>query len=372
MADIQFTEEHEQLRAVVRKFLEDRSPEAAVRAQMVSERGYDPEVWKQLAQELGLVGLAIPEQYGGAGYGFVELAVALEEMGRALLCAPFFSSALLATHAILLGGDDAAREELLPAIAAGESLAAVALFEPGGDWDLDSIALEARSSDGGSRLSGRKTYVIDGHGADVLLVAARTESGLGLLRVAGDAPGLKSEPLPTLDLTRKLALLEFEDTPAVPLGDAGDATPLLRRVLDLAAAGLAAEQAGGAQRCLEMASEYAKERVQFGRPIGSFQAIKHRCADMLMQVEAAKSAAYSAAFSAASGEDDLRATAAMAQAYASDAYFRAAADCIQIHGGVGFTWEHPAHLYFKRAKSSALLFGDAAYHRDRLATELGL
>ena len=372
MADIQLTEEHEQLRALVSKFLEDRSPEAAVRAQMVSEPGYDAEVWKQLAQELGLVGLVIPEEYGGAGYGFVELAVALEEMGRALLCAPYFSSALLAAHAILLGGDDAVRAELLPGIASGESLVAVALSEPGGGWDPESIALEARGSDGGYRLSGRKTFVIDGHVADVLLVAARAESGLVFLRVAPDAPGLSREPLPTLDLTRKLALLEFADTPATPLGGEGDAAPLLRRLLDLAAAGLAAEQAGGAQRCLEMSTEYAKERVQFGRPIGSFQAIKHRCADMLMRVEAAKSAAYSAAFAAAAGDEDFGATAAMAQAYASDAYFQAAADCIQIHGGVGFTWEHPAHLYFKRAKSSSLLFGDSVYHRDRLATELGL
>ena len=366
------TEEHEQLRAVVRKFCEERSPEKAVREQMATARGYDPGVWRQMARELGLLGLVIPEEHGGAGFGPVELAIALEEMGRVLLCAPYFATVALATHALLESGDLEVQAELLPGIAAGESVATLAWSEGEGRSDLAGVRTGAARDGGGWRVDGAKTPVIDGGVADWILVAARAEAGLCLFQVDGDAPGLRREALPPLDLTRKLARLELDGAPGRLVGALGRAGPALERALDRAAAALAAEQVGGAQRCLELAVAYARERVQFGRPIGSLQAIKHKCANLLMEVEAARSAAYHAAFCAASGGEALRAAASMAKAWCSDAYFHAASENIQIHGGIGFTWEHPAHLYLKRAKSSSLLLGDPVFHRDRLACELGL
>jgi alkylation response protein AidB-like acyl-CoA dehydrogenase len=366
------TEEHEQLRAIVRKFCDERSPESAVREQMATARGYDEGVWRQLAQELGLLGLAIPEEHGGAGLGPVELAVTFEEMGRALLCAPYFSTVALATHALLESGDAQAQGELLPAIAAGERVATLAWSEGEGRSDLADLRASAARDGGGWRLDGAKLPVVDGCAADQILVVARAEAGLCLFLVEADAPGLRREPLPPLDLTRKLARLELEGAPGRLVGPEGRAAPALERALDLAAAALAAEQVGGAQRCLDMAVAYARERVQFGRPIGSFQAIKHKCANVLMEVEAARSAAYHAAFCAAAGGEGLRAAASMAKAWCSDTFFHAASENIQIHGGIGFTWEHPAHLYLKRAKSSSLLLGDPVFHRDRLACELGL
>jgi alkylation response protein AidB-like acyl-CoA dehydrogenase len=215
-------------------------------------------------------------------------------------------------------------------------------------------------------------YVLDGATANLILVAARTAAGVSLFSVAGDAAGLTRESLATMDQTRKQARLTFDNTPATLIGTDGQGWPVLERVLDLAAVGLAAEQVGGAQMCLDMAVEYAKVRVQFGRPIGSFQAIKHKCADMLLEVESAKSAAYYAGWAASELNDELPSVASLAKAYCSEAYFHAAAENIQIHGGIGFTWEHPAHLYFKRAKSSELLFGDPTYHRELLAQRIGI
>jgi alkylation response protein AidB-like acyl-CoA dehydrogenase len=231
--------------------------------------------------------------------------------------------------------------------------------------------MRAKPAGGGFTLTGSKTFVIDGHTADVILVAARTDAGVGVFRVAGDARGLTRTKLPELDLTRKLARLDFAATPAAEISQ-GDQSAALERVLAIATTALAAEQAGGAQACLDMAVHYAKTRLQFGRPIGSYQAIKHKCADMLVGVELAKSAAYQACFAAAEDAPDFLEYAALAKAYCSEAYFHAAADTIQIHGGMGFTWEHPAHLYFKRAKASELLFGDAAHHRELLADRVGL
>ena len=225
---------------------------------------------------------------------------------------------------------------------------------------------------GAWRLDGTKMYVLDGHTADLLVVAARTGSGVSLFTVEADAAGLTRTPLSTMDQTRKQAKLTFDGVEAALLGAEGGGWPVLERVLDLAAVALAAEQVGGAQMCLDMAVEYAKVRVQFGRPIGSFQAIKHKCADMLLQVESAKSAAYYAGWCAAEMNDELPQVASMAKSYCSEAYFHAAAENIQIHGGIGFTWEHPAHLYFKRAKSSELLFGDPTYHRELLAQRIGI
>jgi alkylation response protein AidB-like acyl-CoA dehydrogenase len=367
-----FTEEQEELRKTVRAFLEAKSPESAVREQMETDDGFDPAVWAQMGEQMGLQGLHIPEEFGGSGYSYVELGIVLEEMGRALLCAPFFSSVVLAANTLLHSGDDAAKKTYLPGIASGETKATLAFTEPSGKWDEAGITMPASGSEGEFTLSGTKMFVLDGHTADVIIVAARTAKGVSLFAVDGAASGLTRTALSTMDQTRKQAKLEFADTPATLIGADGEGWTVLSTVLDLAAVGLAAEQVGGAQKVLEMAVEYAKVRVQFGRPIGSFQAIKHKCADMLLEVESAKSAAYYGMWCAAEMNDELPSVASLAKAYCSEAYFHATAENIQIHGGIGFTWEHPAHLYFKRAKSSELLFGDPTYHRELLAQRIGI
>jgi len=367
-----FTEEQEELRSTIRAFLEAKSSEAAVREQMETEDGYDAAVWKQMAEQMGLQGLHIPEEYGGSGFSYVELGIVLEEMGRSLLCAPFFSSVVLAANALILSGDDDAKRAYLPGIASGETIATLAFTEPSGKWDESGITAEASASGDGYTITGTKSFVLDGHTANLIIVAAKTAAGTSLFAVQGDAAGLTRTALSTMDQTRKQAKLDLDNTPATLIGEDGKGWDVLSTVLDLAAVGLAAEQVGGAQFVLEMAVEYAKVRVQFGRPIGSFQAIKHKCADMLLEVESAKSAAYYGMWCAAEMNDELPSTASLAKAYCSEAYFHAAAENIQIHGGIGFTWEHPAHLYFKRAKSSELLFGDPTYHREQLAQRIGI
>jgi alkylation response protein AidB-like acyl-CoA dehydrogenase len=367
-----FNEEQDELRRMVNKFLAEKSPETAVRELMATEDGYDKAVWSQMAEQLGLQGMIIPEEFGGAGYSYVELIVVLEEMGAALLCAPYFSTVALAANALLTSGDDGAKASYLPGIAAGETIATLALTEPSGKWELDAVSLPATKKGDGWVLNGTKRFVLDGHIADLILVAARTDAGLSLFAVDGGAAGLTKASLSTMDQTRKQAELTFADTPATLIGTDGGATAGLEKTLQLAAVALAAEQVGGAQRCLENSVAYAKERIQFGRPIGSFQAIKHKCADILLEVESAKSAAYYAGWAAAEDNDELPVVASLAKSYCSDAYFHAAGENIQIHGGIGFTWEHHAHLYFKRAKSSELFLGDPAYHREILATALGI
>jgi alkylation response protein AidB-like acyl-CoA dehydrogenase len=372
-----FSDEQEQLRDAVRRFLEAKSPSTEVRRLMDTTDGYDPAVWKQMAGELGLQSLHLPEEHGGQGFTFVELGIVLEEMGRVLLCAPYFSSVVLAADAIMNAGTSAQQGELLPGIASGETIAALAFTEPNGRWDAAGIEMAARGAGDEFRLDGTKMFVIDGHVANLIVVAARLEGssgedGISLFSVDADAAGLVRTPLSTMDQTRKQAKLEFAGVAARPLGEPGAGWAALSKTLDQAAVGLANEMVGGAQRVLEMAVEYAKVRVQFGRPIGSFQAIKHKCADMLLEVESGKSAAYYAAWAAAEDNDELPVAASLAKAYCSDAYFHAAAENIQIHGGIGFTWEHDAHLYFKRAKSSELLLGDATYHRELLAQRIGI
>jgi alkylation response protein AidB-like acyl-CoA dehydrogenase len=367
-----FSEEQEELRRSVRRFLEDKSPMTEVRRLMETAEGFDPAVWSQMGEQLGLQAITIPEEYGGAGFGYVELIVILEEMGASLLCAPYFSTVALAANALLFCGDEGAKKDFLPRIAAGEVIATLALTEDTGRWDLDGVTLAATGKGGDWKLDGHKMFVIDGHTADLILVAARTGKGLSLFAVEADATGLTRTPLATMDQTRKQARIEFAGTGARLVGEEGGAGPALSRTLDLAAVALAAEQVGGSQRCLDMAVDYAKTRIQFGRPIGSFQAIKHKCADMLLEVESAKSAAYYAGWAAAEDSDELPVVASLAKSYCSEAYFHAAAENIQIHGGIGFTWEHDAHLYFKRAKSSELLLGDPSYHRELLAQRIGI
>ena len=370
--DISFTNEHDQLRQTVRRFLENESGEQTVRKLMETERGYDAKTWERMASELSLLGLIVPEQNEGAGLGPVELAIVMEEMGRVLFCGPYLSTAILATGALLHAADDATRAKLLPAIASGKSIAALAFVEEHGRWDVESIAMRAVRDGSKWKLSGVKDFVIDGAIADILLVVARTDSGLGLFQVEGNAK-VERAALPTLDLTRKLGRLTFSDAPVTLLSGSGDATKAIGHVLALGSAMLAAEQVGGAQRCLELSTDYAKTRLQFGRPIGTFQAIKHKCADMLVETEFARSAAYNAAFAALeSDEAQLQAAAQIARSYCSEAFFHAAAENIQIHGGMGFTWEASAHLYFKRARASSMMFGDPIDQRQKLGASLGL
>ncbi|XVQ08595.1 acyl-CoA dehydrogenase family protein [Spirillospora sp. CA-255316] len=367
--ELQVTPEQEELRAALRRFFAERSPSAEVRRLMETPEGYDPDVWERMAGQLGLQSLAIPEEYGGAGFGIREIAVVMEEMGRALVCAPYLSSAVLAAATLLACDDEDAKRELLPGIAAGSTLATLAWMEDG-DWDPAAVTMEARRDPRGWVLDGAKSYVLDGHAAGLVLVAARAGDALALFAVDGSAPGLTRTPLTTLDQTRRLARLAFTTTPARLLTP--DAGPALSRALDITAVALAAEQLGGAERTLEMTVEYAKVRHQFGRPIGGFQAVKHRCADMFVQVESARSAVLNAAETADERPSELPAAAALAKAYCSDAYFHVAAETIQLHGGIGFTWEHDAHLYFKRAKASQELLGPPALHRRRLADLVGI
>ncbi|GGK84206.1 acyl-CoA dehydrogenase family protein [Streptomyces flaveus] len=365
-----------ELRSAVRDFLEAKSPEEAVRKLMESEPRYDPAVWAQLTEQLRLPGLAIPEEYGGDGFGPVELGVVLEEMGRALLCAPFFATVVLAAQALLASGDAEACARFLPGIAAGATTATLAVAENSGSWDPALISARAvrdgEGGEGGWRLTGRKSFVIDGTTADLVLVVARTVGGPSLFAVDGTAPGLTAESMETLDATRAMARLTLDAVPATLIGSDGSGGRIMAKVLDFASVALAAEQSGGARRCLETAAEYARTRHQFGRPIGSFQAVKHKCADMLVQVELAEAASREAARLAAEGSPDYPVAAGVAHVACSRAYMFTAMENIHVHGGIGFTWEHPAHLYFRRAKSSQLLFGGPAVYHERLLDRLGI
>jgi len=361
-----FTEEHDALRSSVRAFLEDRSPEPEVRRLAETAEGFDPEVWRQMSEMLGLPGLLVPEELGGAGAGYVELGIVLEEMGRSLLPAPFFSTAVLGVTTLLLSGDGDAQKKYLPAIAAGNLRATLAVAEGDDVWSQAAIRTTATRSGDGWVLDGEKDFVLDGATADLILVAARAGDGIGLFAVESGAAGLSRTPLETLDLTRRQARLTFAATPATLVGDPGDGWRVVAAVLDRALVALAAEQVGGAQKVLEMAVEYARTRVQFGRQIGSFQAIKHRCADMLIDVERAKAATYQALWTVDHEPEDIPVAAGLAKAFCSVAYFDAAASNIQVHGGIGFTWEHPAHLYYRRAKSTHLMFGTPGHHREAL------
>ena len=378
--DFAFTEEQQELRASARAFLADHSSSEQIRSAMESKLGYDEQVWKQIGAELGWAAVHIPEEYDGLGLSYVELVALLETMGEQLLCSPFFSSVCLGANALLCCGSEEQKRQLLPDIAAGQTRATLAVTESKGDWDLGSIAATAKREGEDFVLSGQKRFVMDGHSADLLMIAARApgssgHDGISLFAVPGDRQGLARRRLPTMDQTRRLAALEFQEL-RIPksklLGVEGEAGAGLQKALQLASVALAAEQVGGAQRCLDMSVEYAKEREQFGRPIGSFQAIKHKCADMMVAVETARSAAYYAACVAAEDSEELAVNAALAQATASDSYFRCAADALQIHGGVGMTWEYDVHLYLKRAKSSESFLGNADYHRELVAQRIGL
>jgi alkylation response protein AidB-like acyl-CoA dehydrogenase len=375
-----FDEAQEELRSQARAFLAEHSGSEQVRRAMASELGFDPGLWKRISAELGWTALLVPEAYGGLGLGPVELVALQEVMGEALLCAPFFSTVCLGVQALLVAGSEEQKREHLPALAGGAALATVASMEPNGRFDAEGIETVARRAGREWLLSGTKRYVVDGHCADLLVVAARREGsagaeGVSLFLVPARAAGLERRALPTLDPTRRLASVVLRDV-RVPagalLGEEGRGWPALEKTLDLAAIALAAEQVGGAQRCLDLSVAHAKQRVQFGRPIGSFQAIQHKCADMMVAVEAARSGCYYAACVAAEAGEELAVAASLAKSTASEAYFRCAAESLQIHGGVGFTWEYDVHLYFKRARATQSLLGDPAWHRERVARHLGL
>jgi alkylation response protein AidB-like acyl-CoA dehydrogenase len=336
---------------------------------METDDGFDPAVWSQMADQLGLQGLAIPEEHGGSGFGPVEQLVVLEEMGRAVLCAPYFSSVILAANALQLAGDETAAKDYLPGIADGSVIATLAVAEADGDWRA-APQVVASASGPDFTLTGEKSYVLDGHTASLLLVTAVTPVGPSLFAVDATAAGVERRKLDTIDMTRKLAVVTMTDAPGRLIGEEGAAAVVVEAVLERAAVALADEQVGGAQVCLDMAVEYAKLRVQFGRQIGSFQAIKHKCADMLLEVESARSAAYYAAWTEQDRPAELAMVASLAKAYCSEAYSRTAAENIQVHGGIGFTWEHDAHLYYRRARSSEAMFGTPTDHWDVVAAHL--
>ena len=362
-----FTPEQEEFRGHLRRFLAGRSPTTEVRRLMETESGWDRVQWQALNQEMGLTAVAIPEAYGGQGFGAVELGIVMEETGRALLCAPYFATVLAAT-AILEAGTEAQKRALLPKIASGDCVATLAFVEDGGRWDAEGVTLKAS----GGKLDGHKSFVLDGHTADLVVALARGDKGLSFYAVAGNAPGLTRRALKTMDWTRKQARLEFKGVSAELLGEEGGAAAPFARTATLAAVALANEMVGGAERLREDALAYAQLRFQFGRPIASFQSMKHKQADMLCDVELAKSAAYCAAQAAAEGDKELPALASLAKACASDAYMQTAIHAIQIHGGIGFTWDNDTHLWYKRAKSSEVLLGDPSYHREKMLQAWGV
>ena len=368
-----FTDEQEQFRSALRRFLADKSPTTEVRRLMATDEGYDPEVWRQLSAELALPGIHIPEQYGGAGFGMVELGIAMEEMGRALLCAPYFSTAVLAANAILNVATEAQKKNLLPKLASGDRLATLAITEPSGYWNPKAIELTAKLDNASYLLDGTKSFVVDGHIADLLIVAARVAGGdLALFSLKADSAGVERHLLDSMDPTRKLARIDFRGARAELLGTTKDGAARISRTMDQAAIALANEMVGGTQALFDSAVEYSKLRVQFGRTIGSFQAIKHKLADMLLELELSKSAAYYSAQAAAVDDPEWPALASLAKASASETYLHIAAETIQIHGGIGFTWDNDTHLWFKRAKSSESFLGQPSYHRELLMQRWGV
>jgi alkylation response protein AidB-like acyl-CoA dehydrogenase len=359
------------LQGVLREFFDDRVPESAVRAQLDDPTAFDRQLWKRMSAEMGLAGLAVPEQYGGAGFTFLELGLVLEEMGRALVVSPFLASCVMATNLLLALDDEDARKRLLPGLASGDVIGTVALAEDSGSWLPGTVAATASADGEGWRIDGHKSFVVDGAVADVLLVIARTpDDGIGVFEVSGAANGVERTALSTMDQTRKLARVAFEAAPARLLGTGAAAERAIEQMLDLTRIALAADALGGTGRVLDMSVSYAKTREQFGRTIGSFQAIKHKCASMLVDLESSRTAVLYALWAAATDHDDRPIVAPLVKAHCVDVYLAAAGENIQIHGGIGFTWEHPAHLYLKRAKSSQALLGGSDFHRQLLADRI--
>jgi alkylation response protein AidB-like acyl-CoA dehydrogenase len=378
--DFGFSDEQELLRSTARKFLENECSSQFVRTMMETDAGTTPEFWAKLAEQ-GWLGLTYPEEYGGAGLGLVDLVVLLEEMGRAVMPGPYFSTVLLGGLAILKAGNDAQKREWLPKISAGEAKVTLAWTEPNARWDAAGVTVAATEAGGRFTLAGTKLFVPDAHTADALVVAARTaesrtaEEGISLFLVPASTAGVQINLLPTMDQTRKLCEVTLTNVGVgadALLGEKGRGWQLVSRVVEQATVGLCAEMCGGAQRVLDMTTQYAKIRIAFGKPIGGYQAVKHRAADMLVDIENAKSITYYAAWAVDEGVPEASLAVSMAKAYVSDAYRKVSAAGIQLHGGIGFTWEHDLHLYFKRAKGSEFAFGDATHHRERVAQLINL
>ena len=375
--DFAFSEEQEQLRKEARSFLAKESPASRVRKVMDSEDAFDESLWKKLVEN-GWTALGIPEEHGGFGT-FLDLVVVLEEAGRHLLPCPFFSTMGLAVPALLEAGTEAQKKKWLSAIASGEARGTLALTEPSGRWDAEGVGLRAAREGEGWKLDGMKLFVPDAGVAGFLVVAARTrdsgEDGITLFLVEGRPAGMTVTPMKTLDRTRRWYEVKLEGV-TLPgssvMGQVDQGWPPLKRALEWASAALCAEMVGGASHVLETSVEYAKTRQQFGKPIGIYQAVSHKLSDMLLEVESARSATYYASWAVDADAPDRALAASMAKAYVSDAYRRAAGNGIQVHGGIGFTWEHDMHLYFKRAKASEVTLGDATYHRELVAQALDL
>jgi alkylation response protein AidB-like acyl-CoA dehydrogenase len=375
--DFAFSEEQEMLRGSTRDFLAKECSSKVVRKLMDAPDAYDEGLWRKIAG-LGWTALGIPEQYGGVGT-FLDLIVVLEEAGRALMPGPFFATMGLAVPALLEAGTEAQKKEVLGAIAEGSARATLAMTEPSGRWDASAVTLSAKPSGGGWQLDGVKLFVPDAEAADYMVVAARTrgegEDGISLFLVKGRPAGMTVTSLKTLDMTRRWSEVRFDGVKLAGdflMGTADKAWPHLKRALEWATAALCAEMVGGTQKVLETSTEYAKTRHQFGKPIGIYQAVSHKLADMLVLSESGRSATYYAAWAVEADASDRSLAASMAKAYVSDAYRKVAGDGIQVHGGIGFTWEHDMHLYFKRAKSSEVTLGDATFHRELVAQALDL
>jgi alkylation response protein AidB-like acyl-CoA dehydrogenase len=364
------TDERNALRDTLRRLLRSKSTQADVRRTMEEPAGYDPALWQHLG-EMGVIGLLVPAEFGGAAAGPIEIELVMEEAGAVLLCAPLLSSAVLGVSALTASGDHQAQSRLLPAIATGTRIATLALTGSRGLWTPQSVDVAAQLHAGQWSLSGIADYVTHGQLADVLLVVANTAEGMTLFEVAPAAPGVTLQALPTFDPTLRLARLELSATPAEQIGSLGDGWTAAEAALDMARVALAGDQVGGIRSVLEQTVEYAKTRIQFGRPIGSFQAIKHMAADLLLEAESATSAARHAAEALATGSLQAPAAISLAAFTCGDAYLNAAATSIQMHGGIAFTWDHPAHLYLRRARAAAQLFGTSNYYRERYVQQLG-
>ncbi len=372
--DFGFSEEQEMLRDAAKRFLADNCSTKFVRQMMADKTAHDAGFWKKLV-DLGWPGLLIPEEYGGQGGTFLDMTVIAEEAGKALIPGPFFTSALLAAPILIEGGSDQQKKDVLQRMAKGEFIGTVAIAEAAGRFDADGIQLKATKSGNDYTITGEKFFVPDAHVANGIAVAVRTggsgEKGITILLVPPDAKGLAITQLKTVDMTRRLCHLKFEGVKVSGmLGKEGEGWPILRRTLDIATAALAAEMVGTAQKALDLSVEYAKTRVQFGKPIGSFQAVKHKCVDMMVAVENARSLTYFACWTVDTKSPEAATAVPMAKAYASDMAKNVTSEAIQVHGGIGFTWEHDMHLYHRRALAGEANLGNAPVHRETVAKSL--
>lgn len=382
--EFSLTEEQKMIRDTAQAFLAEISGSSAIRSAMETEQGFDDKIWQRICEEMYWQAIHIPEEYGGMGLGYVELVVMLEQMGRYLLCSPFFSTVCLGSNALMIAGTCEQKQHYLSQICEGSLTATLAYTSSNGQWGANAVQATVKIQGNDYELNGIYRYVPDGHTAELLIVAVRNEGstgeeGISLFTIPANTPGVKRTWLPTMDQTRKQAEIVLDNVILSQdhlMGEQAQAWPQLNKVIHLATIATAAEQAGGSQQILDLTVDYTKERVQFGRPVAGFQAVKHQAADMMLRTEVARSAIYYAACVAEESINggplagELAEAASVSKSYCSDAYFKNAGDAIQLHGGVGFTWEYDVHLYFKRAKSSELFLGNAAYHREQVAKML--